>query len=113
MPRAQFRAADAKGFRHTRAQIVDQDVGGRGQLLEGGEPVCAFHVERDRPFATVEDREGKRVVVAKRAAHPPCIVAALDPLDLQHLGAKVGEDRAREGRRQHLPNADPLQDAHG
>ena len=116
MPRAHLGTADAERFRRAGAQIVQQDVGIGCETVQGGDTVGRFKVQGDGPFAAVEHLEVDAVPVAERHAHPSPVIAAIDTLDLEHLGPEVGEDGAREWPGEHLAqleDADAGEDAGG
>ena len=102
MPRGQGGAVDAQSLGRAGTQIVDQDVGARRETFEIRFPRLAFQVQGHGLFVAVDHVERQRVAVPEIGAHAPRVVAALDALDFQHLGAEIAEDGAGERGRQNL-----------
>jgi hypothetical protein len=108
--RANRLVVGAEALHHTGPEALDDDVGRRGQLAEDRLAVGRLHVERHRPLVAV----GEGV---DRAAHPLVAGGSLriGRLDLEDLGAHVGQHHRRHlGRRdaRELENLDPVHDAH-
>ena len=68
----------------------------------------SLEVDGDRRLVAVHVEEVQEIALCKGRAHVARVVAQLRLLDLDHVGAKVGEDRRRVGRRQHLADFNHL-----
>ncbi len=108
--RAHVLIADARAARPRRTEVLDDDVRALHQPLDGGASALVGEVECDAALAPVE-----RQVVGGLAAvewRPPGarLVARAGPLDLDHVGAEIGEEhraiRAREDPRE-VEHPDP------
>ena len=84
-------------------EVVEHDVGGRDQLAQHGLAFGAAQVERQRSLVAVERREIEAEAVAQDALLADR-VAVVDALDLDDLGAHVGEEHRAE-----RPGQDPRQ----
>ncbi len=104
---------DAQLREHARELVREEHVGGRDELGEDLETLVGREVEREAllpPVGVLEqrmhvggNRDGSR---RRETAHG---VAALDVLDLDHLGTPVGQQRRRRGHERVLRH---FQDAH-
>ena len=103
MARGQGRAVDAEVLGDAGAEIMNQNIRRRRQFLKIRSAGSGFQVQGDGLLVAVDHVEGQGVAVPEIHAHAARIVAAVDPLDLQHLGAQIAHDGAGEGRGQHLP----------
>ena len=103
---------------HARHLVGEEDVAGRRQLVEDVEPLRGGEVEADALLAAVgvlEQHVDVRLQERQAAAlqQAPHGVAALDVLDLDHLGSPVGEQRRRRGHERvlrDLEDPNPLHD---
>ena len=81
-----------------RAQVLDDDVGGRDQLAKDLLAAIRLEVDRDRPLVAVEAHERGALAIDQRRRHAH-LVAAVGVFDLDHLGPEVGQLHAAERRR--------------
>lgn len=102
-PLAHCLGADAELVRQTWTQIVDEDVRFAHQLEHARKPFGALHVDRDAALVAVHLMEERRVVPPERWTPAAGIVTAFGSLDLEHLGAHIGQDLRRIGRGEDLP----------
>ena len=97
-------------LRRIDAHIVEEDVRGADQPGERGATLRRLEVEREHPLvAVVVDEQGAAAGTGRMGVARD---VALERLDLDHLGAKVGEDLAGIGAehdRADLDDPDPLQ----
>ena len=80
------------------AQVVEQPVRAAREVAQHRAPAVAAQVERDRALVAVEGLEELAVARAEevRADVAPDVAALAQVLDLDHLGAEIGEvDAAR------------------
>ena len=102
---------------HARQLVGEEHVGRGGQLVEDVEAVVRGEVEAEAALAAVRVLE-QHVHVARDRGHTRRLesahrVAALDVLDLDDLGAPVGEECRRRGHERvlrDLEDADAVQD---
>ena len=98
---AQRLVVEAEPVLHVGPVVLDQHVGAGRQLLQDGDAVGRLEVERDAALVAMQVEE---VGTVARAAHHRVLVALLRHLDLDHVGAPVGEvarrRRAGAGPRQ-------------
>ena len=67
--------------------------------MQDGEALLATQVERDRSLAAARERDRHvhaATVDADSLRHEPAVRIALGPLDADHVGAPVGEQRTRD-----------------
>lgn len=77
-------------------EVLDDDVGAAGQFAGGGHVVGLAQVERDRALAPVDAEEVGGLVVSHR--RPPGAGVVTGPaLDLDHVGAQVGQEHGGVG----------------
>src|SRR5205823_14087337 len=67
--------------------------------------LAVLQVEDDRALVGVDGQKARRRTLPERRAPAPRVVA-LGPLDLDDVGAEVGEDLAGHRPRQRLPDLD-------
>ena len=79
-----------------RLEVLDEDVGPPGELAGRRPVVVVLEVQRHRALVAVDPEVVRRDAVAHRRAPRPGVVAA-GRLDLDHLGAEVGEEHRRVG----------------
>ena len=91
--RGQRLVAEAKPVHRAGAEILDDDIGGARQPARRRLPVLGLQVERDALLVAVHRTE--RAVVVGLAPHPERI-AAIRRLDLDDLGAQIGQQHAGE-----------------
>ena len=95
--RAAVRRGDAQLARGGRRQVVDDHVGARGQPQEHLLALVGREVEADALLRmAVGDQRAARPAAHQRPRRVP-----RGRLDLDHLGAEVGEDMRRERRGDH------------
>ena len=100
---AQHVEADAELVEHAGPEALDQHVGRLGQLEQGLAAPLLLQVEADRALVAVQREVDRRAgaerrvllgaVVGRRPAH---VVALAGVLDLDHVGAEVGEQQRAE-----------------
>ena len=103
--------------RYPRQLVGEEHVARGGELVEHLEPVGLAEIEAEALLAPVRVLE-EAVDVGGHRGHarrgqPAHRVAAADVLDLDHLGAEVGERRRRGGNERvlrHLENSYAFQD---
>jgi hypothetical protein len=95
--------ADAEALQHAGAEAVEHDVVALDEAEQGLLPLLVLEVQPDRPLAPVERKVERRagsqpllLLVAVERRGPADVVAHAGVLDLQHLGAEVGEQQAAE-----------------
>jgi hypothetical protein len=96
------RRVDGLQLGHTQAQAVEraaavvlgQHVGGFDQTLEHAPPAFGLQVQRDAALVAVHHHEGRRFAVDAGLGIAPRVVAAGHFLDLDDVGAEVGEQGA-------------------
>src|SRR5215467_14415242 len=101
----------AQALHHAGPEALHEHVGRCGELLEHRLPLGGFHVEGHRALVAVD--EG-----VDRAADPLVarVAVLLGRLDLENLGAHVGQHHRRQLGRRHarqLENPDSVEYAHG
>ncbi len=102
MAPAQFIGPEAEPLHGARPEVLHQHVGLRHQLGQNLAADVALDVDRQRALATVRGDEQRRELtgLVDRGAAAARDVAA-DRLDLEHVGALVGEEHRRERSRHH------------
>ncbi len=96
----------APALHRARAEVLQHDVGGGGEL--GGDPLPRglAQVERDGALVAGQDRPPQAVVVVAQAPPVAHRVAVARRLDLDHVGAEVAQQRARVGAGEQLAELD-------
>ena len=101
---AQPLVADAEAVHHAGAEALHQHVGLAHEPQQHLAPLLALEVEADRALVAVEREEQRgagallgALVARRRPAH---VVAEPRVLDLEHVGAEVGEQARAEAARQ-------------
>ena len=105
---AQALVADAEPVEHARAEALEHDVVRRAtRRRKASRPASDLRSMPDRALAAVERQVERRaraellvLVVAVVGRRPAHVVAAARVLDLEHLGAEVGEQQRAEAARQ-------------
>jgi hypothetical protein len=92
-----------------RQEVLDHDVGRLDELRHDGPPLRPREVERDRAPVAVDGEEVGRVVAVEGRPPVAGVVAETGPLDLQDVGAEVGQHHAAVGAGEHPGQ---VQDAH-
>src|SRR5215207_3168604 len=100
---AKYLVADAQVVEHTRPEALDQGVGGLDQLEQRLSAALLLQVDPDRALVAVERQVERRAgpergvllgsVVRRR---PADVVALAGVLDLDHVGAEIGEQQGAE-----------------
>ena len=109
--RAQHVVADAPFVERARLEILDQDVGGLQHLHQHGAAAFGGEVEADRALVAVDADEIGRVLLVEGRA-PVAHLVAGRRLDLDHVGAVVGEDLRAIGAAEHAREVDHAQAGH-
>ena len=104
--------AEAKRLEPSRRVAVDEDVGPGGEPGEGVAALRAFDVEGEAALVGVQIEEeaaslGVRLIVGERTP-ASCRVAVRWLLDLDDVGAHVGEELAAVGAGDHACELDDL-----
>ena len=97
-----------------RAELLDQHVGAFDQRLKLGAIRFALEVEHQAFLAAVEQREHRALAVETRLVMAQVLAAR--PLDLDHLGAGLGQQQGGERPRQErgeVEDEKPGQRLHG
>ena len=99
--------ADPEPVEHAGAEAVEDDVVALDQAQQRLAPLLALEVEPDRALAAVEREVERRaraqlllLVGAVVGRRPADVVAHAGVLDLEHLGAEVGQQQRAEAPRQ-------------
>ena len=95
--------ADAEAVEHTGPEAVEDDVVSLHQPQQGLPPAVRFEIEPHGALAAVEGEVERRArarrlvgVIAVVGRRPADVVAHPGVLDLEHLGAEVGEQQRAE-----------------
>ena len=107
----QRRPPETQPLERAGPEILDQDVGAIDQLQQLGLAGLGLEVDDDRALVAVPDHEG-RAFAAHEGRHATRIVAAVGPLDLDDVGAVVGQQHRAVGARQmarQVHDREPLQ----
>jgi hypothetical protein len=97
--------ADAPFLERAGLEVVDQDVGGLEQAQQHLAPLGLGEVERRHALVAVHADEVRRGAVAERRA-PVAHLVALRRLDLDDVGAVVGEHLRAVGPAEHAGQVD-------
>jgi len=95
---------EAEFGHHAGAEIFEQDVGGQRELACCCLVSILFQVEHDRALVAVDGCEILAVTVEDRRPLPHQV--AFRRLDLDDIGAHVGEQATRKRSGQHLAELD-------
>ena len=107
---------EAEAVERVGAQVGEEDVRRRQELLEGGAGVVVAQVEDDAAFAAIVLREGRvGEVLAADAERPegPAHGVTRRRLDLDDVGAPVGQEGAGRRRGDPDPHLDDAQAGEG
>ncbi len=96
---AQLLVVEAELRERARPVVLDHDVGILEQARQHPLAARGLEVEHDAPLVAVDHHERGRLAVDHRQPAPG-VVAARDLLDLDHVGAHVGQHQ-RAGRPRH------------
>ncbi len=91
---------DAPGGGSALAVVLDQDVGAGRQAVQGGPALRLLQVEHQASLVAVDRQVVGGLAAGKRRA-PGAGLVAVRLLDLDHVGAQVGEEHCGEGAREH------------
>ncbi len=101
--RAQLRVAQAEPLHHTRAEVLDDDVGVRDEIEREIPRLLLFQVQRDRTISRPAGVIGKAAIGIDLALRERRQLArhvdAFTRLDLEHLGTEKRERLPRHGSR--------------
>src|SRR5262249_33848127 len=98
--RMQGRMVEAEPRHDAGAEILDEDVGLGGEGMDEGEPLGLAHIHRDAALAAVEEREIGALALDMRS-EMAALIAAPRHLDLDDLGAEIGEHGGAIGAGHH------------
>ncbi len=97
--RGEHVVAEAQLVHRVAAEVLDEHVGGAHHPQQDRAAFGTLQIERDPALAAVHHQERRGNAVDTRLAVAARIVAARQLLDLDHVGAQVGEhDAARRPR---------------
>ena len=106
---AQHVVAEPQPLHDAGPVVLDQHVGGRDEVEQALAALVGAEIEDDAVLVGVEEQEHAGAIepghVAEERGQGPSGVAA-GPLDLDHLGAGVGEDARAERARRVLRQVD-------
>jgi hypothetical protein len=108
---AQHDVADAPFVQRARLEILDQDVGAFQHLHQNGAPALGSKIEPDRALVAVDADEIGRILAMERRS-PVAHLVAGGRLDLDHVGAVIGEDLRAIGAAEHAREIDHAQSRH-
>ena len=82
----------SESFHDPQAEVVDHDLRGLDEAIEGRTAGLALQVEGDASLAAVEAVEVRGLALDPAAGHGAAEVGVIRRLDLDHVGAQVGEE---------------------
>src|SRR5581483_6246287 len=82
--------------RDARLEVLDEDIGLAHEIEAECMIARLFEIERDAPLVAVPQHEG-RALALDEGRHAPRLVALARPLDLDHIGAVIGENHRAIG----------------
>ena len=97
--------AEAPVLHRAGLEVLDQHVGLREQAQQHRAALGLADIERDRALVAVDADEIARIAVLERRP-PVARLVALRRLDLDHLGAVVGQDHGGVGAAEHAGEVD-------
>ena len=110
---AQRLVTQPQAVEYARPEILDDGVGLRAQLAQPLDLRRVLEIDRDAALVAIDRCEVFTVLgamIARAHRRPaPHVVAAVGPLDLDHVGAEVGEQRSGERPGGDLPEFEYLQ----
>ena len=98
IPLGERLGVEPEALQRTGPEVGEEHVGRLEELVQDGEALLATQVERDRSLASARERDrhvDATAVDADALRHEPAVGIALRPLDADHVGAPVGEQRTR------------------
>ena len=101
--------AEAGGVEGADPEVLDEDVGAGGQLPDDGRPLGGLEVDGEAALSAVGGGEVVPEPAVEVRGPGPAVVAGAHPLDLDDLGALVGEDHCAVGRGHGHAHLDHLQ----
>jgi len=100
--RPELRVGQAEPLHDARPEVLPDDVRLPHEIVEHLAAAVARQIERERLLVTVDRQEVRRLAVGQeRRPHDPHRVAAVGVLDLDDLGAQVGEQHRAVRAGQH------------
>ena len=99
--RAQRVAVEPPARHQPGTEGLEQHVGALGQPARQLAVALVAEVERDRALVAVQAEVVRRLAVAPRRTPGARVVAAVGPLDLDHVGAEVAEQHGGERPGEH------------
>jgi len=104
---AQLVRAEPVALGDADAQILQHHVGAlEDQRAQARRLAGVAEIDRDAALVAVERLVGRGGAVPPRRAPAARVVALLGVLDLDHVGAEIGQDHARVGRRDTVSELD-------
>ena len=104
--RAHLLVADPEPVGAADLEVLDHRVGARAQLEGERAPLLLREVDRARALAAVDRQVVGRLPAGERRPPGARLVTARGPLDLDHLGAEVGEHHRAVGPGEHPREVD-------
>ena len=105
----QFLIAEAEPFHGARREVLDQHVGAGDQPAQDFLAAVGLQVEHDAALVAVHHQEGRGLVADLRRHGMPGVVAVRPFLDLDDVGAHVGEHQGAGRTSHHMGEIDDLQ----
>jgi len=105
---AQHVVTEAELFERALAKVLDDDVCVSDEAPHDLESTRVFEVHREAALVAVQDHERHRLAVNRRLPIAAHVVSARELLDLDHVGAHIGEQEAAGGTRHDLRDLDYL-----
>ena len=107
----QARRVEAEILHDARPHVLHQHVAATDVLLEPGDRRGITQIQREAALVVIHGV--KRIGGIRREQRTPIarVIAAVRPLELDHVGTQVGEDPSRERARQILGDLDHLDPA--
>ena len=109
--RTQHVVADAPFIERAWFEVLDQDVGALQHLHQHSASALGGEIEPDRALVAVDADKIRRVFIVEGRAPVTHLVAG-GRLDLDHVGAVVGEDLRAIGAAEHAREIDHAQAGH-
>ena len=110
--RAQRGGVEAEPVHHAGPEALEDDVRARHQLEEQLATARCLEVEAQRALVAVDGGEHRRAALVQRR-HPAHVVAAVEVLDLDDVGAEAGEDHGGERTGQKTAEVEDAHTAEG
>ena len=99
--RVQMLEAEPQAVERARPEVLDQDVGARQEALEQRAAARLLEIERDAEFGAVDGQEVAAFSLDKRRPPDARVVPLAGILDLDHLGAEIGQRHRGVGPREY------------